>query len=153
MKQIAKALLILILSVWASAGNNLLNASNSPRSSAIKRVEVFQHRPHHERPQFKNPIMNDKDFQYLYKVIKKKAFEKDQLELLSVGVLDNYFSCRQCAKIMSIYSFDKDKLKVLDIMASHIVDKENAHLILDSFRFESDRRKAASKLGIREKRK
>ena len=153
MKQIAKALLILILSVWASAGNNLLSASNSPRSSAIKRVEVFQHRPHHERPQFKNPIMNDKDFQYLYKVIKKKAFEKDQLELLSVGVLDNYFSCRQCAKIMSIYSFDKDKLKVLDIMAKHIVDKENAHLILDSFRFESDRRKAASKLGIREKRK
>ena len=153
MKQIAKALLILILSVWASAGNNLLNASNSPRSSAIKRVEVFQHRPHHERPQFKNPIMNDKDFQYLYKVIKKKAFEKDQLELLSVGVLDNYFSCRQCAKIMSIYSFDKDKLKVLDIMASHIVDKDNAHLILDSFRFESDRIKAASKLGIREKRK
>jgi hypothetical protein len=116
-------------------------------------VEVFQHRPHHERPQFKNPIMNDKDFQYLYKVIKKKAFEKDQLELLSVGVLDNYFSCRQCAKIMSIYSFDKDKLKVLDIMAKHIVDKENARLILDSFRFESDRRKAASKLGIREKRK
>ena len=153
MKQIAQALLILILSVWASAGNNLLNASNSPRSSAIKRVEVFQHRPHHERPQFKNPIMNDKDFQYLYKVIKKKAFEKDQLELLSVGVLDNYFSCRQCAKIISIYSFDKDKLKVLDIMAKHIVDKENAHLILDSFRFESDRRKAASKLGIREKRK
>ena len=153
MKQIAKALLILILSVWASAGNNLLSASNSPRSSAIKRVEVFQHRPHHERLQFKNPIMNDKDFQYLYKVIKKKAFEKDQLELLSVGVLDNYFSCRQCAKIMSIYSFDKDKLKVLDIMAKHIVDKENARLILDSFRFESDRRKAASKLGIREKRK
>ena len=153
MKQIAKALLILILSVWASAGNNLLSASNSPRSSAIKRVEVFQHRPHHERPQFKNPIMNERDFQYLYKVIKKKAFEKDQLELLSVGVLDNYFSCRQCAKIMSIYSFDKDKLKVLDIMAKHIVDKENAHLILDSFRFESDRRKAASKLGMREKRK
>ena len=153
MKQIAKALLILILSVWASAGNNLLSASNSPRSSAIKRVEVFQHRPHHERPQFKNPMMNDKDFQYLYKAIKKKAFEKDQLELLSVGVLDNYFSCRQCAKIMSIYSFDKDKLKVLDIMAKHIVDKENAHLILESFRFESDRRKAASKLGMREKRK
>ena len=153
MKQIAKALLILILSVWASAGNNLLSASNPPRSSVFKRVEVFQHRPHHERPQFNNPIMNDKDFQYLYKVIKKKAFEKDQLELLSVGVLDNYFSCRQCAKIMSIYSFDKDKLKVLDIMAKHIVDKENVHLILDSFRFESDRRKAASKLGIREKRK
>ena len=153
MKQIAKALLILILSVWASAENNLLSASSSPRNPAVKKVEVHQNRPRHEKPQFKKLIMNDHDFQYLYKVIKKKPFEKDQLELLSVGVLDNYFSCRQCAKIMSIYSFDKDKLKVLDIMASHIVDKENAHLILDSFRFESDRIKAASKLGIREKRK
>ena len=153
MKQIAKALLILILSVWASAENNLLSASNSPRNPINKKVEVHQNRPRHERPLFKNPIMNDRDFQYLYKAIKKKPFEKDQLELLKVGVLDNYFSCRQCAKIMSIYSFDKDKLKVLDIMASHIVDRENVHLILDSFRFESDRRKAASKLGIREKRK
>ena len=153
MKQIAKALLILILSVWASAENNLLSASSSPRNPAVKKVEVHQNRPRHEKPQFKKLIMNDHDFQYLYKVIKKKPFEKDQLELLSVGVLDNYFSCRQCAKIMSIYSFDKDKLKILDIMASHIVDKENAHLILDSFRFEADRRKAAVKLGIREKRK
>ena len=146
MKQIAKALLILILSVWASAENNLLSASNSPRSSAIKRVEVFQHRPHHERPQFKNPIMNDKDFQYLYKVIKKKAFEKDQLELLSVGVLDNYFSCKQCVKIMSLCSFDSEKLKVLDIMAKHIVDLEHADLILESFTFDSNREKAAKTL-------
>ena len=50
--------------------------------------------------------------------------------------------------------FDKDEVKkVLDIMADHIVDRNNVHLILDSFRLESDRRKAANKLGIREKRK
>ena len=153
MKQITKTLLILILCVWASAETNLLSASNSPRNAGSKKVEVFQHRPHQERPQHRSPIMNDKDFQFLYKTIKKKSFEKDQIELLSVGVLDNHFSSRQCAKIMSIYSFDKDKLKVLDIMAKHIVDKENAHLILDSFRFESDRRKAANMLGIRDRRK
>ena len=93
--------------------------------------------------------MSDSDFQYLYKTIKKKHFDKDRLELLSVGVLDNHFSCRQCAKILSLYSFDKDKLKVLDIMAKHIVDLDNARLILDSFRFESDRRKAANMLGLR----
>jgi len=90
--------------------------------------------------------MGEKDFQFLYKTIKRKSFEKDRLELLSVGVLDNYFSCRQCAKLLSLYSFDKDKLKVLDIMAKHIVDLDNAYLILDSFRFESDRRKAANML-------
>ena len=108
-----------------------------------------QRRPHHDRPTYRGHVMNDRDFQYLYKTIKKKHFEKEHLELLSVGVLDNHFSCRQCAKLLSLCSFDKDKLKVLDIMARHIVDLDNAHLILDSFRFESDRRKAANMLGLK----
>ena len=55
--------------------------------------------------------MGNRDFQFLYKTIKKKSLPKEQFELLKVGVLDNYFDCRQCAKIMSVYSFDKDKLK------------------------------------------
>ena len=148
MKRISKTILILALCAWTGNGANLLNAANSHRITRAE-LEVQQRRPHHDRPQHRGPIMNDKDFQYLYKTIKRKHFEKDQMELLSVGVLDNYFSSRQCAKIMSIYSFDKDKLKVLDIMARHIVDLDNAHLILDSFRYESDRRKAANILGLR----
>ena len=93
--------------------------------------------------------MSDKDFQYLYKTIKKKSFDRDRLELLSVGVLDNYFSCRQCTKILSIYSFDDDKLKMLDIMSGHIVDMENVNTILKSFKFDSNRRKAADILGVK----
>ena len=70
MKQISKALFILMLCVWTNAENNLLSASNPPRTAAIKKVEVPQHRPRHERPQFKNPIMGNRDFQFLYKTIK-----------------------------------------------------------------------------------
>lgn len=150
MRRISKT--ILILAIYIGTGNSisLLNASN-PKQFTRARLEMQQRRPHHDRPTYREHFMNDKDFQFLYKTIKKKHFEKDRLELLSVGVLDNYFSCRQCAKIMSLYSFDKDKLKVLDIMAKHIVDLNNAHLILDSFRFESERRKAAQLLGIHRK--
>lgn len=149
MKRIAKTLLILTLCVWTISGTETLSASNPSRITRTSKVEVRQHRPQPERPMPRVHIMNDKDFQFLYKTIRKKSFEKDQLEILSVGVLDNYFSCRQCDKIMSLYSFDDDKLKVLKIMASHIADKENARMILDSFRFESDRRKAADILGLR----
>lgn len=148
MKRISKTLLILALCAWTSIGTNVVNASTSSRTAPPKRVEVQQHRSRHERPQYRSPIMNERDFQYLYKTIKRKSFEKDQLELLSVGVLDNYFSSRQCAKILSLFSFDKEKMKALDIMAEHIVDRENVHLILDSFRFDSDRRKAAKMLGV-----
>ena len=150
MKRLSKTILILAICAWTGNGTNLLNASNPHRITRAD-LEMQRHRPHHERPQHRSIIMSDRDFQYLYKTIKRKSFERDQLELLSVGVLDNYFSCRQCAKILSLYSFDKDKLKVLDIMERHIVDLENADIILKSFRFESDRRKAAAMLGLRRK--
>ena len=148
MKRISKTILILAIYAWTGNGTSLLNATNSHRITRAE-LELQQRRPHHDRPQHRNLIMGERDFQFLYKTIKKKHFEKDRLELLSVGVLDNYFSCRQCAKLLSLYSFDKDKLKVLNIMAKHIVDLDNAHLILGSFKFESDRRKAAQMLGIR----
>ena len=148
MKGISKTILILAIFAWIGNGTSLLNAANSHRITRAE-LEMQQRRPHHDRPTYRGHIMNDRDFQYLYKTIKKKHFEKDRLELLGVGVLDNYFSCRQCAKILSLYSFDKEKLKVLDIMSRHVVDLDNAHLILDSFRYESDRRKAANMLGLR----
>lgn len=90
--------------------------------------------------------MGKQDFQFLYEIIKGKSFEKDRLELLSVGVLDNYFSCQQCAKLLSIYSFDSDRLKALEIMANHIVDLDNADLVIDVFTFESNKNKAVKLL-------
>lgn len=150
MKRISKTILILAICAWTGNGASLLNASTPSRTSRTE-VAIKQRRPHPERSMQRGHIMNDRDFQYLYKTIKKKSFAKDRLELLSVGVLDNYFSCRQCAKIMSLYSFDDDKLEVLDIMADHIVDVENADTILKSFKFDSNQRKAANLLGFRKR--
>lgn len=145
MKRTSK--IILILSVCTYIGNetSALNASGSMPTIGAK-VEVLQHRPHPNRPMPKVHIMNDRDFQFLYKTIKNKSFDKDRLELLSVGVLDNHFSCGQCAQLMSIFSFDNDKLEVLDIMAGHIADLENAAVIFESLTFDSNREKAAEKL-------
>ena len=148
MKRISKMILILSLFAWIGNATSLLNAANSHRITRAE-LEMQQRHPHPNRPQCRNSIMNDRDFQFLYKTIKRESFDKDRLKLLSVGVLDNYFSSRQCAKLLSIYSFDKEKLRALDILAKHIVDLNNAHLILDSFRFESERRKAAKILGLR----
>lgn len=148
MKRISKTILILAICAWTGTGTSLLNASNSHRITRAE-LEMQQHRPRPSRPMTRGHVMNDKDFQYLYKTIKKKSFDRDRMELLSVGVLDNYFSCRQCAKILSLYSFDDEKLKVLDIMAGHIVDMENVNTILKSFKFDSNQRKAADILGFR----
>ena len=121
---------------------NLLSAETLSASSYSEKIEVYQHRPHREQIPHQKSIMGKQDFQYLYKVIKKKSFNDDRLELLSVGVLDNYFTCRQCAKLMSIFSFDDNKLEALEIMAEHIVDRENMYLIIDTISFNSNKEKA-----------
>ena len=93
--------------------------------------------------------MSEKDFQFLYKIIKKKSFDDDRMEILGVGVLDNYFTCHQCVRLMSFYKFDDDKLKILRIMVGHIVDLENHHDILKRLDFDSNKEKALDILGIR----
>lgn len=141
MKRLLKTILILTICAWIGNDSSLLNASNRNNLSRINVEEIQQnHRP--KRPIARNQIMNDRDFQFMYKIIKKKSFNDDRLEILSVGVLDNYFSCRQCAKLISLFSFDSNKLEALEIMAEHIADRENMDLILDAFSFDSNKDKA-----------
>lgn len=84
MKRISKTILILAICAWTGNGTSLLNASNSHRITRAE-LEMQQHRPRPNRPMSREHVMNDKDFQYLYKTIKKKSFDRDRLELLSVG--------------------------------------------------------------------
>ena len=141
-----KTFITTILCIWASSTFAL-----TPSTSVIKRSEVktVEQRHHKEQPSRRHSAMNEKDFQFLYKIIKKKSFDDDRLEILSVGVLDNYFTCQQCVRLMSLYKFDDDKLKILRIMAGHIVDLENHHDILMRLDFESNKLKALDILGIR----
>ena len=141
-----KTFITTILCIWASSTFAL-----TPSTSVIKRSEfkTVEQRHHKEQPSRHHSAMNEKDFQFLYKIIKKKSFDDDRMEILSVGVLDNYFTCQQCVRLMSLYKFDDDKLKILRIMSGHIVDLENHHDILMRLDFESNKLKALYILGIR----
>ena len=141
-----KTFITTILCVWASSTFALTSSTSVIKRSEVKTVEQ---RHHKEQPSRRHSAMNEKDFQFLYKIIKKKSFDDDRLEILSVGVLDNYFTCQQCVRLMSLYKFDDDKLKILRIMAGHIVDLENHHDILMRIDFESNKLKALYILGIR----
>ena len=144
-----RTLITAILCVLASSTFASTSGASELRRSEVKTV---QQRRHKEQPVRHHHTMSEKDFQFLYKTVKKKSFDKDRLEILRVGVLDNYFTCRQCARLMSLYKFDDDKLKILRIMAGHIVDMENHHDILMRIDFDSNKLKALDILGIRHER-
>lgn len=141
MRRLSNVLLIFAIGIWSGVGSNLLNAAVPSKVFFSQKVERNRHRSHN-----RSLIMNNQDFQYLYKVLKKKSFASERLELLSVGVLDNYFSCRQCAQIMSLCSFDDDRLEVFEIMVGHLVDLDNADVIIKSLKFTSNQEKAVKLL-------
>ena len=66
------------------------------------------------------------------------------MELLSVGVVNKYFTCKQTARLMSIFTWDDEKMKVLRMVSNRIVDRENGKEIiktLDSLFKQDDARK------------
>ena len=144
-----KTFITTILCVWASSTFALTSSTSVIKRSEVKTVEQ---RHHKEQPSRHHSAMSEKDFQFLYKTIKKKSFDDDRMEILGVGVLDNYFTCHQCVRLMSLYKFDDDKLKILRIMAGHIVDLENHHDILMRINFDSNKLKALDILGFKHER-
>ena len=144
-----RTLITAILCVLASSTFASTSGASELRRSEVKTV---QQRRHKEQPVRHHYTMSEKDFQFLYKTMKRKSFDKDRLEILRVGVLDNYFTCRQCARLMSLYKFDDDKLKILRIMAGHLVDMSNHNDILKQLDFDSNRRKALDILGFKHER-
>ena len=145
-----KTFITTILCVWASSTFALAPSTSVINSSEVKTIEQ---RHHKERASRHHSAMSEKDFQFLYKIIKKKSFDDDRMEILSVGVLDNYFTCHQCVRLMSLYKFDDDKLKIIRIMAGHIVDLENHYDILMRLDFDSNKRKALEILNVHDKGK
>lgn len=94
-------------------------------------------------------VMNEQDFQAFYNKVKSKTFKDDQLELLQNGLGNKRLSCKQCIRMMSIYTFDDDKLEVLKIVAPNIVDRENYDEIINALDFISSEEKARRILGIK----
>lgn len=75
--------------------------------------------------------MPEIEFQRFYDKVKSRPFKDDQFELMEIGA-NNRLNCNQCARLMSIYPFDDDKMQVLKIFAPRIADRENYEEILNA---------------------
>ena len=93
--------------------------------------------------------MDERAFSVLYDKIKTASFSDSKFDLVEVASLGCYFSCSQCARILSLFSFSSDKLKALQFMAPRISDYQNANMIYSVFDFDSDKAVAAEILGGR----
>lgn len=108
-------------------------------------VYINTNRPN--SPNDKIVAMDNSAFETLYSSVTKKPFKDDKLELMKVGLSDRYLTCSQCLKLMSIFTFDDEKLNVIRIVGSRITDKENSAKIVDSLSFMSSQTEAKKIIG------
>ena len=86
--------------------------------------------------------LDDASFSILYNKVKNASFDDNKFDLLEVASLGCFYSCNQVARMMSIFTFGDKQLKVLSMMASHIVDPQNAIAIYNVLTFDSEKAKA-----------
>lgn len=93
--------------------------------------------------------MHPEDFRHFYVKVKSRPFKDDQIEMMRTVARNNSLNCVQCASLMALYTFDDDKMKVLNIFAPNIVVPENYEAILDVIDSLFKKDDAKKILGIR----
>lgn len=89
--------------------------------------------------------IEDDEFDEIYNKVKDSLFKESTLDR---SIRFQKFSCAQCIRLMSLYTFDDDKLKMLKVLKGHIADTQNYDDIIDSLDFISSKDKAKEILGI-----
>ena len=86
--------------------------------------------------------LDDASFSILYNKVKNASFDDNKFDLLQVASLGCYYSCAQTARMMRMFTFGDKQLRVLRMMAPHIVDPQNATDIYNVLTFDSEKSKA-----------
>ena len=88
--------------------------------------------------------MRDKDFDMMVGIVKKASFDDKKIDVIRVACIGSYFSSKQCARLLSLLSFDDDKVKALEVIAPRLADMNNIDAIVKKFSFSSSKDKAVS---------
>ena len=92
-----------------------------------------------KKPLQTSSAMSESAFATLYDNVNNEAFADDKLSVIRSASKRNNFTVAQVKRILSLFSFENDKIKCVEIMYPKVVDKENAHQILSSFTYSSDK--------------
>ena len=87
--------------------------------------------------------MNGSDFSMMFRIVKNASFDNEKIDIIRVACIGSNLSSNQCAKLLSLLSFDNKRLEALEVMAPRIVDNDYYEKILKQFSFSANREKAA----------
>ena len=78
-----------------------------PMMASEQRHEVEHHQRKEMRYERKPRAMHHKDFKMMCEVVDDASFHEKKIGVIKVACISSYFNSRQCAKLLSMISFDE----------------------------------------------
>lgn len=84
-------------------------------------------------------VISTNDFELVKEQIRKEWFENKRLNLTKSIIDNNNFTALQAKELVSVFSFENNKLEVAKYAYGKTVDKKNYYVINDAFTFNSSK--------------
>jgi hypothetical protein len=85
--------------------------------------------------------MTQQDFDQLLGAIDASSFDRDKKKIISASSLNHYFLIEQVIKIAQKFSFDNDKLEIIEKLYPKITDLDKNYLLYNCFVFSDSKNK------------
>ena len=93
--------------------------------------------------------MSDNAFQRFIYDVQRQSFKDDKLRYIYDAAQRNYFTVQQAERLLRLFSWDDEKLQVLQAVAPRLVNAYESYRLVELFTFDSGKRKARRILGFR----
>ena len=85
--------------------------------------------------------MLDADFNLILVMIDNEKFENDKIAIVQRSFMNKFVTVGQLTRLLEKFSFEENRLKVVEIVYPTVLDNENASLLYDYFIFNSSKEK------------
>ncbi|QRN98063.1 DUF4476 domain-containing protein [Archangium violaceum] len=81
----------------------------------------------------------DGRLQKIMNAMSREPFGKDKMNVLEDGAEGNYFLVGQVQQVLGQFQFSKDRLQVVRMLWSRVLDRQNGFQLYNSFQFSNDK--------------
>ena len=131
--------------------------------NAFRLLELFSYGPAQDRarqilervppvpreydPRYGGQVEPRESFEEFLSAVERQTWDKDKIRYIQDAARYNSFTVAQVARLLKLFTWDKEKLQVLEAVALRIRDGYNAYRLIDLFDFDSAQQQARRILG------
>ena len=134
--------------------------------NAFRLLELFSYGPAQDRarqilervpplpreydPRYGGQVEPRESFEEFLSAVERQTWDKDKIRYIQDAARYNSFTVAQVARLLKLFTWDKEKLQVLEAVALRIRDGYNAYRLIDLFDFDNAQQQARRILGLTE---